>query len=615
MAAAILIDSKLPHYLWEDAIIHAAYIRNRVPQRSQTITPHERIFKVRPTLQDVPVFGQSIVVRTPEPLRRKSVRFHGRGSIGAFVGFAEDAKAHKVYLPEAGRPLKITTDIIPLSTMLFEDIVLPDDTVAAPPEHGGGGESTLEHEDDDDQNPPHVAAPTRIDPARSEAVQEALRDTSWKAAQVEGYNGSSELTRTRQSERISARALDAAFLCLAEIIREPLNMAEARSSGQWLKWERAIKTEIQALEANCTFILVDPPPGAHILANTVQFRVKTGPNGEIVQYKARVCARGDFQVYLLDFIETHAPVADVVCVKIFLVLAAKMKMVIRQGDVPAAYLKAAVKETIYVKQVKGFEKPGEENKVWLLKKALYGLKQAGRECNKEIDSYLKSYGLRATTGEACLYYMQVDGGLLLVCLYVDDILVAHPQEEPVLRLLAGLFVKYQVKDLGMPSHFLGMRLDRSPAGDFEVSQCAYIDEVLHRFAMDPFRPTNTPMVPNTRLDELTDEPDASEVELMRRMPYRQVVGSLLYLARISRPDIAFAVNQLARHCAKPRKVAWDAAAYLLRYLYGTRNVKLQLHTGEKWEMRVATDADFANDKTDRKSVSGFVVFLCGAPIA
>ncbi|KAE9013101.1 hypothetical protein PR001_g15489, partial [Phytophthora rubi] len=149
----------------------------------------------------------------------------------------------------------------------------------------------------------------------------------------------------------------------------------------------------------------------------------------------------------------------------------------------------------------------------------------------------------------------VDGGLLLVCLYVDDILVAHPQEEPVLRLLAGLFVKYQVKDLGTPSHFLGMRLDRSPAGDFEVSQCAYIDEVLHRFAMDPVRPTSTPMVPNTRLDELTDEPDASEVELMRRKPYRQVMGSLLYLARISRPDIAFAVNQLAQHCAKPRKVA------------------------------------------------------------
>jgi hypothetical protein len=219
--------------------------------------------------------------------------------------------------------------------------------------------------------------------------------------------------------------------------------------------------------------------------------VKTGPNGEIVQYKARVCARGDFQVCLLDFIETNAPVADVVCVKIFLVLAAKMEMVIRQGDVPAAHLKAAVKETIYVKQVKGFEK---ESRVWLLKKALYGLRQAGREWNKKIDSYLEVYDLKATTGEACMYYMLVDGGLLLVCLYVDDILFAHPQKEPVLRLLAGLSVKYQVKDVGPPNQFLGMRLDRSPAGDFEMSQRDYIDEVLFRFAIDPVRPTNTPMV-------------------------------------------------------------------------------------------------------------------------
>ncbi|KAE8980494.1 hypothetical protein PR001_g24261 [Phytophthora rubi] len=252
-------------------VIHAVYIHNRVPKRSQTITPHERIFKVRPTLRDIPVFGQSVVVRTTEPLRRKSVRLHGRGNIAAFVGFSEDAKAHKVYLPEASRSLKITTDIIPFSTMLFEDIVFPDASVAAPPEHGIGDESTLEHEADDDQNPPHMAVPTRIDPARSDAVEKALRDTSWKAAQVEGYNGNSELTRTRRSERISARALDAAFRCLTEIIREPLNMAEARLPGQWSKWERAIKTEIQALEENYIFILVDPPPGAHILANTVQF--------------------------------------------------------------------------------------------------------------------------------------------------------------------------------------------------------------------------------------------------------------------------------------------------------------------------------------------------------
>jgi hypothetical protein len=256
------------------------------------------------------------------------------------------------------------------------------------------------------------------------------------------------MTRTRRSERISSRAVNAAFMCLAEVIGEPLNMAEARRSPQWPEWERAVKIEIQALEANRTFVVVDPPPGAHVLANTVQFRVKTGPSGEIVQYKARVCARGAYQIYLLDFIETHAPVADIVCVKIFLVLAAKMHMTVRQGDVPAAYLKAAVKETISVEQVKDFEKPGEEDKVWLLKKALYGLRQAGREWDQEIGGFLRGYGLKPTTGDACLYYTLVDGGLLLVCLYVDDILIAHPKEAQVHCLMAELTRKYQVKDMG-----------------------------------------------------------------------------------------------------------------------------------------------------------------------
>ncbi|EGZ10572.1 hypothetical protein PHYSODRAFT_409758, partial [Phytophthora sojae] len=53
-------------------------------------------------------------------------------------------------------------------------------------------------------------------------------------------------------------------------------------------WERAIRQEIQALKSNATFVLVDPPPGAHVLDNTVQLRIQTGPTGAIVQYKARV---------------------------------------------------------------------------------------------------------------------------------------------------------------------------------------------------------------------------------------------------------------------------------------------------------------------------------------
>lgn len=200
-------------------------------------------------------------------------------------------------------------------------------------------------------------------------------------------------------------------------------------------------------------------------------------------------------------------------------------MVIRQGDVPAAYLKATLKETVYVRQVKGLEVPGQESKVWRIRRALYGLKQAGREWNREIDSYLKSYGLTATTGDACLYYMWVVNGLLLVCLYVDDILVAHPSEAQVLRLMAALSLKYNVKGMGEPSQFLGVCVDRREAGAIQLSRI-YIEEMLHRFAMKPVRETHTPMVPNTRLDQLVTGRLEDEASEMKRVPFREAVGSL-----------------------------------------------------------------------------------------
>jgi hypothetical protein len=74
-------------------------------------------------------------------------------------------------------------------------------------------------------------------------------------------------------------------------------------------------------------------------------------------------------------------------------------------------VKAKLKSTVYLKQVKGFEKHGREHQVWKLLKALYGLRQAGATWHAEINTFLQSIGLKPSAADKCLYYERGDHGL------------------------------------------------------------------------------------------------------------------------------------------------------------------------------------------------------------
>jgi Reverse transcriptase (RNA-dependent DNA polymerase) len=215
-----------------------------------------------------------------------------------------------------------------------------------------------------------------------------------------------------------------------------------------------------------------------------------------------------------------------------------------------------------------------------------------------------------------MYFMRTAEGLLfLLVLYVDDILMACQDATEVDRVMELLNRQYQIRDMGLPDQFLGVHIKQCEDGAIELAQSTYIDEVCMRFGMEVVRPSKVPMIGGTRLDRLDDELSPAEQKSMENVPYREAVGALLYLSRVSRPDIAFAVGQLSRHVSCPRKAHWDAAKYLIRYLAGTKGLVLRLEPSDDTGVCVISDSDFAGDRGDRKSTSGHVVRVFGNPVS
>jgi hypothetical protein len=381
-------------------------------------------------------------------------------------------------------------------------------------------------EDSDFEDPaPAAEAPAADAPRRSTCIRE--RDEQ-RAKQAEEMSRAEQ----RQHERVRRQGYGHAMAVLQEVLHEPVNLQEAKRCPQWPQWREAIEKEIRALESNDTFELVDKPTDATVHGYTIQFRIKHDGNGEPV-YKARVCARGDHEVFEMHYLETYAPVAGLDTVRVFFTFVVKNEMQMLQGDVPSAYAKAKLNDRIFMRQIRGFER--EVGKVYRLRNALYGLKQAGREWHSEIHEYLLSLGLIATQGDECLYYQRLINGILLVLLYVDDVLVAHHEMSECEALMAKLHRKYEIKVLGVSQEFLGMSINRPSLNELHIAQPTYIDEVLHRFALQDAKPSLLPMIANTRLD-LTGDADKLELDEMRTVPYRQAVGALTYVQRVSRPD-------------------------------------------------------------------------------
>jgi hypothetical protein len=191
--------------------------------------------------------------------------------------------------------------------------------------------------------------------------------------------------------------------------------------------------------------------------------------------------------------------------------------------------------------------------------------------------------------------------MVYLLLYVDDIILTASSKELLRRTISALQREFAMKDLGPLHHFLGITVERHPDKLF-LHQRTYTLDILKRAVMTNCKPCSTPVDLKVKLA-------ADSGPLVQDLSqFRSIAGALQYLT-FTRPDIAYAVQQVCLHVHDPRESHLTAMKCILRYLRDTPDYGLLLRCSRSTDLVVYTDADWAGCSGTRRSTSGYAVFL------
>ena len=279
-------------------------------------------------------------------------------------------------------------------------------------------------------------------------------------------------------------------------------------------------------------------------------------------------------------------------------------------DVTLAYLYGPVDADIYLTKPEGLEEimkdPLPKNPVCKLQKSLYGLKQSGHIWNQTLVKSLKGWGFVQLKTDPCLFTRRVDNRKIVLAIYVDDILIGYKSKYDLEWFLKRMKAEYQFKNLGPVKQCLSLDIKKTDHGNYVIHQAPYIQRLMQKHGLYANKKAMSPLVP--RKNWYSDETPKVDPTM-----YRAKIGSILYVALGTRPDISHAVSFLARFSQEPRQMHMDAANRLIQYLYNTIEYKLKYSSG-KIATEVFVDASHATCPVTMRSTTGYYVSCYGAPV-
>ena len=661
LARSMLVARNLPSFLWDEAVSHANYLRNRAGTRAlDGRTPYEAWYGRKPNVSHLREFGCDVWVLDESTGLSK---LNPRAKKMVFMGFVDGSKSIRYY-DASTRKIKVSRNVS------FNENEAPSilDYIAVIPGSRSEGEPTTTADagtgksiDDSRQeplptpqtsNPPAPIVPQvpeepketrtlrtrapidykltgnpqarkpaeRFAPALVSTPQPTgpvIPETDLRYTPDFESEGSSHISVNKEMafvvgiEEIEARGKGRCF---------PQSVDEARASSEAKEWEEAMQKEMDNLKAMETWELVDLPPGRTAIGSRMVFSTKEDNSRRVSEYKARLVAQGFGQKPGIDYNEdgTFAPVMRFDTLRTGLALAAVHGWKMRQFDVKGAYLHARLDEEIYMRQPPGFD--DGTGRVCRLLRSLYGLKQAGNLWNKELHRALEGHRFQQLRNDNCCYIRRDGDDFEVLFIWVDDMLCLATSDARLDAVERDLSSCFTIKSIGTPSRILGLQISVN-ALDHSISICqtAYIESLLERYGLANANPVSTPLDPNVDLDRREDDEDSKKGSTDQvTAGFPALIGSLMYLAIGTRPDIAFAVTKLAQYTSKPTSTHWTAVKRIFRYLKGTKHFALTYGGSDpdvlNDELHIFCDADWGSNR-DRKSTSGYMITMAGGAIA
>ena len=604
---SMLLNSKLGKSYWSYAAKTKCYLLNRSYSKPINKTPYEVIYKRKPKVTHLRVFGSFGYSRN---LRPKAGKLNPRGVPVILLGYCTNQKGYIVKNLSTNR-IETAGSAVFDENLSVAGAAAKEKLTKKPMENFSAApceplekekESNFGYMEDLLEPNDETLSQSYHSKNREERPKNFLDINTDNILDSEAgvQTGSRHQKKNREANMLVA------YQTKVEAYTNPKSYHDLEGRMDCNEWKAAYNKELKKLEDVGKMKVVEKPKNAQVIPLLELFsRKHDNISGKNI-FKCRFVARGDLEK-TSEVKNRYSPVASLEATHLFIALAAHFGCNIRQCDVSTAFLYGTLNRYIHLELPQSLKKHYGKNFCWTTNRSLYGLTDAPKAWHNTVKRFLCKQGFKKCPVEESLFFFKHDDVEIYLLLYVDDILYFSKDDNALTKFETVLKKKFDVKFKQTAEKFIGLEISQEDS-HITIGQTQYVEQLLKTFEMESGKSYNTPM-------EMMLVPDNDGTKLNDIRLYQSLIGGLLYLNQASRPDLCYSVNQLSKFNREPSATNLKQAKRVLKYLKSSANKKIAYKkNSEKINIDVFVDAEYGRHKK-AKSVYGYVINFNEAPIA